>query len=173
MGSRLKFTWGITNISKVFMGIAKHLIYPSTFMWSTVEEGSYGTHDMWILSKLQVGVSFLYRSPILNVLWVDLGRFTSSQSHWMPFKFHTSCEMMDTHNHKYEAICFGWKVNCHDSYQGFGLMKFFMKVWKLMNLTFEDQTSEAPFIHKYRNQCKGHVRNATHCSEYVLAHTRL
>ena len=29
------------------------------------------------------------------------------------------------------------------------------------NLIFEDQTSEAPFIHKHRNQCKGHVRGVT------------
>jgi hypothetical protein len=42
-----------------------------------------------------------------------------------------------------------------------------------MNLIFEDQPSETPFIHKYKNQCKGHVRNATLYSEYVLPHTHL
>jgi hypothetical protein len=42
-----------------------------------------------------------------------------------------------------------------------------------MNLIFGDQPSETPFIHKYKNQCKGHVRNATLYSEYVLPHTHL
>ena len=49
--------------------------WPSTFMWSMEEGGAYGTHDMCILSKLQIGTS-LYHLPILNVLWVDLMTFT-------------------------------------------------------------------------------------------------
>ena len=56
---------------------------------------------------------------------------------------------------------------------GFCLVNVFMKLWKWMNLVFEDQPSEAPFIHKYRNQFKGHGRNVTLYGEYVLAHTRL
>jgi hypothetical protein len=48
-----------------------------------------------------------------------------------PLKFHTSCQMVETHNHKYKAIYFGLKVNCHNSSKSFGLVDFFDEIMKM------------------------------------------